>query len=97
MDDRPARPGGPAHSAVDGSRPGPVIPVISPGDWAYDPQAEVWRPLTLIEAGLEIGTCPPDQLDDMLDTGAELPSWFASAAVAAELRHAGRRARSEVS
>jgi hypothetical protein len=24
------------------------------GDWAFDPRAEVWRPLSLIEAGTEI-------------------------------------------
>ena len=41
-------------------RPAPVIPVLSPGDWAYDPAAEVWRPLALIEAGTERRpTSPP--------------------------------------
>ncbi len=54
----------------------------------------MWRPLALIEAGLELEDLAPDQLGDMLDTGAEIPSWFASEAVAAELRHA-RPPRSE--
>ncbi len=73
---------------------GAPIPVLDSGDWAYDPRAEVWRPLSLIEAGTEIEDLTPDQLADMLDTGAQIPSWFASDAVAAELRHA-RPPRSE--
>src|SRR5262249_52274804 len=66
--------------------PGAPIPVLRSGDWAYDPRAEVWRPLSLIEAGTEIEDLTPDQLADMLDTGAQIPPWFASEAVAAELR-----------
>ena len=76
------------------SDPGAPIPVLPSGDWAYDPRAEVWRPLSLIEAGTEIEDLSPDQLADMLDSGAQIPSWFASEAVAAELRHA-RPPRSE--
>ena len=76
------------------SLPGTPIPVLPSGDWAYDPRAEVWRPLSLIEAGTEIEDLTPDQLADMLDTGAEIPSWYASQTVAAELRHA-RPPRSE--
>ncbi len=87
-----------AAASPDGTRPVPVaaapIPVLPAGDWAYDPRADVWRPLALIEAGTEIEDLTPDQLGDMLDTGADIPSWFASAAVAAELRHA-RPPRSE--
>ena len=94
MDDRPARPGGPANGAADGSRPGPVIPVISPGDWAYDPAAEVWRPLSLIEPGTERTGLPAGELEDLLDHGGELPAWFTPPAVAAELRRA-RPPRSE--
>ena len=33
--------------------PGVPIPVISAGEWAYDPRSEVWRPLALIEPGAE--------------------------------------------
>ena len=76
------------------SVPGAPIPVLRSGDWAYDPRAEVWRPLSLIEAGTEIEDLTPDQLADMLDTGAPIPAWFAAEAVTAELRHA-RPPRSE--
>ena len=68
--------------------PGAPIPVLPAGDWAYDTRAEVWRPLALIEAGTEFADLAPDQLADLLDTGGELPSWFAPPAVAAELRRA---------
>jgi sulfate adenylyltransferase len=80
-----------ATSGLPGSPtlpPGAPIPVLSPGDWAYDPSTEVWRPLSRIEAGTEIEDLTPDQLADMLDAGAEIPSWFASESVVAELRHA---------
>ncbi len=90
MDDKLASPGG----AGDGSRPGPVIPVISPGDWAYDPLAEVWRPLSLIEPGTERTGLAAGELEDLLDRGEELPAWFTPPAVAAELRRA-RPPRSE--
>ena len=82
------------HAGPVPGLPGAPIPVLPSGDWAYDQRAEVWRPLALIEAGLEIEDLTPDQLADMLDTGAEIPSWFASEEVAAELRHA-RPPRSE--
>ena len=74
--------------------PGALIPVLASGDWAFDPGAEVWRPLALIEPGTELEDLSADQLADMLDTGAPLPSWFAPEAVVAELRHA-RPPRSE--
>jgi sulfate adenylyltransferase len=72
----------------DGNRPGPVIPVLSPGDWAYDPAAEVWRPLSLIEAGTERTDLASGELEDMLDRGVEVPAWFTPPAVAQELRRA---------
>ncbi len=72
----------------DGARPGPVIPVLSPGDWAYDPAAEVWRPLSLIEAGTERTDLASGELEDMLDRGVEVPAWFTPPAVAQELRRA---------
>jgi sulfate adenylyltransferase len=77
-----------------GPLPAAPIPMLPSGDWAFDPQAEVWRPLSLIEPGSEIGDLTADQLADMLDTGAEVPAWFAGPEVAAELRHA-RPPRSE--
>jgi sulfate adenylyltransferase len=67
---------------------GLAIPVVSAGDWAYDPIAEVWRPLTLIEAGTERADLSPDELGDLLDAGAEVPAWFTPPAVARELRRA---------
>jgi sulfate adenylyltransferase len=70
------------------------IPVLPSGDWAYDQRAEVWRPHSLIEPGTEIEDLSVDQLGDMLDTGAEIPSWFAPEGVLSELRHA-RPPRSE--
>jgi len=96
MADRWRDPGGGAAEDVGPVTrlPGAPIPVLPSGDWAYDARAEVWRPLSLIEAGTEIEDLTTDQLADMLDTGAQIPAWYASEAVAAELRHA-RPPRSE--
>ena len=80
--------------AALGTLPAAPIPVLPTGDWAYDPEAEVWRPLSFIEPGTEVEDLTPDQLADMLDSGTQIPSWFASESVAAELRHA-RPPRSE--
>jgi hypothetical protein len=90
MADRSQSPAGAAADEIGppASLPAAPIPVLPAGDWAYDRRAEVWRPLSLIEAGTEIEDLTADQLADMLDTGAEIPAWFASDAVAAELRHA---------
>jgi sulfate adenylyltransferase len=77
---------------ADGS--GTAIPVVRAGDWAYDPLAEVWRPLALIEAGTERADLSPGELGDLLDAGAEVPAWFTPPAVARELRRA-RPPRSE--
>jgi len=74
--------------------PGMAIPVVRAGDWAYDPLAEVWRPLALIEAGAERADLSPGELGDLLDAGAEIPAWFTPTAVARELRRA-RPPRSE--
>jgi sulfate adenylyltransferase len=68
--------------------PGVPIPVISTGEWAYDPRSEVWRPLALIEAGAERGELTPPELGALLDSGAEVPAWFAPPSVARELRRA---------
>jgi sulfate adenylyltransferase len=74
--------------------PGAPILVLPAGDWAYDPRAEVWRPLSLIEAGTEQADLSADQLGDLLDAGAPVPEWFTPPAVARELRRA-RPPRSE--
>ncbi len=68
--------------------PGRPIEIVRAGDWAYDPRAEVWRPLALIEAGTERGDLSPGELGDLLDAGAEVPAWFTPPAVARELRRA---------
>jgi sulfate adenylyltransferase len=68
--------------------PGVALPVVSPGDWAYDPAAEVWRPLALIEPGAERGQLSDEELAAMLDRGDPVPSWHTPDAVARELRRA---------
>jgi len=68
--------------------PGVVLPVVSPGDWAYDPAAEVWRPLALIEPGVERGELSDEELASLLDHGDPLPSWHTPEVVAHELRRA---------
>ena len=68
--------------------PGVPIPVISAGEWAYDPRSEVWRPLALIEPGAEQGELTDSELGALLDSGAEVPGWFTPPSVARELRRA---------
>ena len=68
--------------------PGVPIPVISAGEWAYDPHSEVWRPLALIEPGAEQGELTASELGALLDSGAEVPAWLAPPSVARELRRA---------
>jgi sulfate adenylyltransferase len=68
--------------------------MVSAGEWAYDPAAEVWRPLSLIESGTERTGLADGELADLLDTGTGVPSWFMPPAVARELRRA-RPPRSE--
>jgi sulfate adenylyltransferase len=79
-----------ADSEPEGPAAGlrPVIPVLTVGTWAYDPRAEVWRPLALIETGTERDDLTPGELGDLLDAGAEVPDWFTPEAVARELRRA---------
>jgi sulfate adenylyltransferase len=68
--------------------PGVPIQVITAGEWAYDPRPEVWRPLALIEPGAEQGELTDSELGALLDSGAEVPAWFAPPSVARELRRA---------
>jgi sulfate adenylyltransferase len=68
--------------------PGVPIPVISGGEWAYDPRSEVWRPLALIEPGAERGELTDSELVALLDSGGEVPAWFTPPGVALELRRA---------
>jgi sulfate adenylyltransferase len=68
--------------------PGVPIPVISAGEWAYDPRSEVWRPLALIEPGAEQGELTASEVGALLDSGAEVPGWLVPPNVALELRRA---------
>jgi sulfate adenylyltransferase len=68
--------------------PGVPIPVISTGEWAYDPRSEVWRPLALIEPGAERDELTASEFSALLDSGADVPAWFAPPSVARELRRA---------
>jgi sulfate adenylyltransferase len=54
----------------------------------------VWRPLALIEPGVERGELTDDELGALLDAGDPVPRWALPADVAAELRRA-RPPRSE--
>ena len=66
--------------------PGLPIPIVSAGEWAYDPRSEVWRPLALIEPGAERNELSHDELADLLDRGDPLPAWFTPDGVARELQ-----------
>jgi sulfate adenylyltransferase len=85
--DEPDQPADPGAAGGQG-RPPTVIPVLPAGDWAYDPAAEVWRPLALIEAGTERADLAAGELEDLLDRGEDVPAWFTPAVVAQELRRA---------
>jgi sulfate adenylyltransferase len=96
-----ARAYGATHLLAEGAqraggefRSGEEIAVLTLGEWAYDPQAEVWRPLALIEPGVERGELTDDELGALLDAGDPVPRWALPADVAAELRRA-RPPRSE--
>jgi sulfate adenylyltransferase len=64
------------------------IEIQAEGEWAYDPVAEVWRPLGLIEPGLERGELSDGELGALLDSGGPVPAWQLPAAVVEELRRA---------
>jgi len=64
------------------------LEILAEGEWAYDPLAEVWRPLALIETGAEQGELTDSELGALLDSGGEVPGWFAPPSVAQELRRA---------
>jgi sulfate adenylyltransferase len=76
------------------ARPVPGITIMNEGEWAYDPVAEVWRPLGRIEPGVERGELSDGELARLLDAGEPVPDWLLSPDVATELRRA-RPPRSE--
>jgi sulfate adenylyltransferase len=73
-------------NAFDLSRLG--LKILAEGEWAYDPVAEVWRPLGLIEPGLERGELSDGEFAELLDSGGEVPAWLMPAGVTEELRRA---------
>lgn len=77
-----------AASEAQGVAPPGGIVIISEGEWAYDPVAEVWRPLGLIEPGLELRELSDGELGALLDAGDPVPEWLLPAGVATELRRA---------
>jgi sulfate adenylyltransferase len=64
------------------------VRILSESEWAYDPRAGVWRPLSLIEPGVERGELSDAELGRLLDAGEPAPDWLLSREVAAELRRA---------
>jgi len=64
------------------------VEVLTEPEWAYDPAAEVWRPLGLIAPGTERGELSGAELVQLLDAGDPVPSWLMPEGVAAELRKA---------
>jgi sulfate adenylyltransferase len=64
------------------------VEVLSEGEWAYDPASEVWRPLGLIQPGIERGELSTGELGALLDSGDQVPAWLMPPDVAAELRRA---------
>ena len=64
------------------------VEVLTEPEWAYDPAAEVWRPLGLIAPGTERGELSGAELAELLDTDGPVPSWLMPEGVTAELRRA---------
>ncbi len=80
--------------ATVASLPRAPIPVVMPGEWAFDMAAEVWRPAARISAPARRDAPSPAELSALLERGDELPDWFTPAQVAREL-HAARPPRHE--
>ena len=49
------------------------VEVLTEPEWAYDPAAEVWRPLGLIAPGTERGELSGAELGELLDAGGPVP------------------------
>jgi sulfate adenylyltransferase len=84
-DDRASRTRG---DATEFDFSGLGVEILTEGEWAYDPSAEVWRPLVLIEPGLERDELSDGELGELLDSGGEVPGWLMPAGVTEELRRA---------
>jgi sulfate adenylyltransferase len=74
--------------ATIASLAGSPIPLVMPGEWAFDLAAEVWRPAVRIEPPARRGELSLAELTGLLERGDEIPDWFTPAPVARELRAA---------
>jgi sulfate adenylyltransferase len=74
--------------ATIASMAGSLIPLVMPGEWAFDLVAEVWRPAVRIEPPARRGELSLADLTGLLERGDEIPDWFTPAPVARELRAA---------
>ncbi len=79
-----ARETGSADATV-ASLPGSPIPLVTPGAWAFDLAAAVWRPAARIEPPARREALSLAELTGMLERGDEIPEWFTPAPVAREL------------
>lgn len=74
--------------AVTATMPRLPLPVVMPGEWAFDQASDVWRPLTRIEPSARRFAFDAAELMALLESGGEIADWFTPAAVARELRAA---------
>ncbi len=74
--------------ATIASLPRAPIPVVMPGEWAFDVAADVWRPAARIGAAARREGLSPAELTGLLERGEEIPDWFTPARVGRELRAA---------
>ena len=74
--------------ATIASVPGSPVPLVLPGEWAFDLTAEVWRPAARIEPTARRAGLTVEELTGLLDRGDEIPDWFTTTPVARELRAA---------
>ena len=74
--------------ATIASLPRSPIPLVLPGEWAFDLTAEVWRPAARIEPAARRAGLSPEEVTGLLDRGDEIPDWFTTTPVARELRAA---------
>jgi sulfate adenylyltransferase len=83
-----AREAGGSTDAAIVTLAGSRIPLVMPGEWSFDPTAEVWRPAARIEPAARRAALSAADLTGLLERGAQIPDWFTPAEVARELRAA---------
>lgn len=74
--------------AVTLAVPGAPIPVVLPGEWAFDRDHGRWRPTERIDRAARQERLTDAELIGLLDSGAHIPDWFTPQPVARELRAA---------